>query len=166
MEDIQYNLKRQSKRIRHTALRLSLALAARIGHTVVRLSLAARIIVVVVIDFLPSFWATHGYKTRIKLVLNKNSKIQLQPSIFRSYSLLPGHYYITHFHFFTREQDRCVRSSAQHLLVILSASPNTILYPHFWARYGYKTGIKLVLNENSTLSLFTTPQPHQQSIQV
>jgi hypothetical protein len=36
---------------------------------------------------------------------------------FRSYSLLSGHYYSTHFHFFTREQDRCVRLSAQHLLV-------------------------------------------------
>jgi hypothetical protein len=85
------------------------------GHTVVQLSLAARIIVVV--DLLPSFWAAQGYKTGIKLVLNENSKIQLQPSLFRSHSLLPGHYYSTHFHFFTREQDRCVRSSAQHLLV-------------------------------------------------
>jgi hypothetical protein len=39
----------------------------RIGHTVVRLSLAARIIVVV--DLLPSFWAAHGCKTGIELVL-------------------------------------------------------------------------------------------------
>jgi hypothetical protein len=78
------------------------------------------VVVVVVVDFLSSFWAAHGYKTGIKLVLNENSKIQLQPSLFRSYSLLPGHYYITHFHFFTREQERRVRSSAQHLLVKLT----------------------------------------------
>jgi hypothetical protein len=40
-----------------------------IGHTVVRLSLAARIIVVVVVDLLPSFWAAHGCKTGIEMVL-------------------------------------------------------------------------------------------------
>jgi heat shock protein HspQ len=45
---------------------LILASSYKIGHTV-RLSLHARIIVVV--DLLPSFWATHGYKTAIELVL-------------------------------------------------------------------------------------------------
>jgi hypothetical protein len=68
--------------------------------------------------------------------------------------LLPGHYYITHFHFFTREQDRCVRSSAQHLLVRhtvvrLSLAARIIvvvdLLPAFWAAHGCETGIELVL---------------------
>jgi hypothetical protein len=131
-------------RIGHT---IQLSLAARIGHTV-WLSLAPRIIVIV--DLLHSFWAAHGYKTGINLVLNENSKIQLQPSLFRSYSLLPSHYYSTHFHFFTREQDRCVHSSAQHLLIIVVIVD---LLPSFWAAQRYKTGIKLVLNENLKIQL-------------
>ena len=40
-----------------------------VGHTIVQLSLAARIIVVIVVDLLPSFWAAQGCKTGIELVL-------------------------------------------------------------------------------------------------
>jgi hypothetical protein len=81
-------------------------------------SSSQHLLVIVIVDLSHSFWAAHGYKTGIKLVLNENSKIKLQLSLFCSYSLLPGHYYSTHFHFFTREQDRCIRLSAQHLLVL------------------------------------------------
>ena len=115
-------------------------------------------IIVVVVDLSPAFWAAQGYKTGIKLVLNENSKIQLQPSLFRSYSLLPGHYYSTHFQFFTREQDQHLLVG--HTVVRLSLAARIIVVvvvvdflPSFWAVHGYKTGIKLVLNENSKIQL-------------
>ena len=101
----------------------------------------------------------NGYRTGTHLT-NENSKFQRSLAFtftFHYSSLLPTTSTINrsfllscahalHFTFspYHREQERCVRLSAQHLLVVV-VFVFVDLLPSFWAAHGCKTGIELVL---------------------
>jgi hypothetical protein len=102
--------------------------ATIIGHTV-RLSLRPRIIVVVVRlknDILPSFWARHGYKTIKPALINcmqfctNNENSHVPPFFFYLVTCVTLPLVCTTTscpHYYLPSLKRCVRLSAQHLLV-------------------------------------------------
>jgi hypothetical protein len=85
-------------------------------------------------DTLPTIWASRGYKTNIKLVLNENlgfANLHLFPlSLFTGstinqcfHSLVPSHYYLSklwhpHFHFLADNRNRT------HRITVISCCEN------------------------------------------
>jgi hypothetical protein len=111
-------------------------------------------------DILPSFWARHGYKTIKPVLINcmqfctNNENSDVPPFFFHLVTCvtLPLVFTTTCPHYYLPSLKRCVRSSAQHLLVSdtpygcpftresssSSSASKTIFYPHF----GQDTGTK------------------------
>jgi hypothetical protein len=119
-------------------------------------------------DILPSFWANYGYDMGIKPVFNDNSKMLKVPTPNSNLNLFTfTFHYISptnaqQMHFSPVNKTVCplecaALTSWTHRTTVVSCCENhvvVVLSKHdtlrtFWARHGYKTGIKLVLNENS-----------------